>query len=131
MKKIILSFILILTSIFSFGQMANETDTLRKDALRVYMESDDFIRQEIPYINYVRDIKDAQVYVISSNQRTGSGGEEFTFYLVGQHKFEGMKDTLQFVSSPDNTEDQIRELKVNTIKQGLMRYVQTTPLPKD
>ena len=130
MKKLILGFILILTTIFSFGQVENETDTLRKDALRVYMESDDFIRQEIPYINYVRDIKDAQVYIINSNQRTGSGGEEFTFYLVGQHKFEGMKDTLQFVSSPDNTEDQIRELKVNTIKQGLMRYVQTTPLAK-
>jgi len=94
------------------------------------MESDDFIRQEIPYINYVRDIKDAQVYLISSKQRTGSGGEEFTFYLVGQHEFEGMKDTLKFVSSPDNTEDQIRKLKVNTLKQGLMRYVQTTPLAK-
>jgi len=130
MKKLILGFILILTTIFSFGQVENETDTLRKDALRVYMESDDFIRQEIPYINYVRDIKDAQVYIISSDQTTGSGGKEFTFYLIGQHKFEGMKDTLQFVSSPDNTEDQIRELKVNTIKQGLMRYVQTTPLAK-
>ncbi|MEA1878396.1 MAG: hypothetical protein U9N86_16260 [Bacteroidota bacterium] len=130
MKKLILSFILIITTIFSFGQVANETDTLRKDALRVYMESDDFIRQEIPYINYVRDIKDAQVYIISSNQRTGSGGKEYTYYLVGQHEFKGMTDTLQFVSSPDNTEDQIRELGVNTLKQGLMRYVQTTPLAK-
>lgn len=130
MKKLILSYILILTTIFSFGQVENETDTLRKDALRVYMESDDFIRQEIPYINYVRDIKDAQVYIISSKQRTGSGGNEFTFYLVGQHEFEGMKDTLQFVSSPDYTEDQIRQLEVNTLKQGLMRYVQTTPLAK-
>ena len=130
MKKNLFTLILIFSSLFSFGQEANEADTLRRDALRVFMEADDFIRQEISYINYVRDIQDAQVYIISSDQRTGSGGREYTYYLVGQHEFAGMKDTLQFVSQPDATENQPRELKASTLKQGLMRYVRTTPLAR-
>ncbi|MBK9388683.1 MAG: hypothetical protein IPN68_00315 [Bacteroidetes bacterium] len=61
-----------------------ETDTLRRDALNVFMENTDYIRKEIPYINYVRDIKDAGVYIISTIQRTGSGGREYTYFLSGR-----------------------------------------------
>ncbi|MCX6223875.1 MAG: hypothetical protein NTV01_03875, partial [Bacteroidia bacterium] len=82
------------------------------------------------YLNYVRDIKDAQVYIILSFQRTGSGGKEYSYFLIGQELFAGMKDTLVFRSSPDNTEDQIREGQVQLLKQGFMRYVIATPLAK-
>ena len=70
-----------------------ETDTLRKDALKVFMETSDYIRREIPYINYVRDIKDADLYIISTSQLTGSGGREYTYFLVGQHDFADMRDS--------------------------------------
>jgi len=114
----------------SEAQTPTTTDTLRKDALRVYMETTDYLRKEIPYINYVRDIKDAQVYIISSSQRTGSGGKEYSYFLFGQERFAGMKDTLLFRSSPDDTEDNIREGQVRVLKQGLMRYVMATPLAR-
>jgi hypothetical protein len=41
-----------------------------------------------------------------------------------------MADTLKFVSAPDETEDEIRQQQVNTLKMGLMRYVAKTPLSK-
>jgi hypothetical protein len=104
------------------------TDTLRKDALNVFMESSDFIRKEIPYVNYVRDIKDAGVYIISTSQGTGSGGREYTYFFVGQNQFAGMKDTLSFTSAPDETAEGRRQKEVNTLKIGLMRYVAKTPL---
>lgn len=94
------------------------------------MDASDYIRKEIPYVNYVRDIKDAGVYIISTNQRTGSGGMEYSYFLVGQHEFAGMRDTLTFVTTPDETEDGIREKKVNSLKMGLIRYVAKTPLSK-
>lgn len=112
------------------GQDVQPADTLRKDALKVFMEASDYIRKEIPYVNYVRDIKDAEVYIISSSQSTGSGGTEYSYFLVGQKQFDGMQDTLTFVSSVDDTEDQVRAGQVNVLKQGLMRYVRTTPLSK-
>jgi hypothetical protein len=94
------------------------------------MEASDYIRREIPYVNYVRDIKDAGVYIISTYQRTGSGGREYTYFLVGQHEFAGMRDTVSFVTTPDETTEGRRGKEVNTLKMGLVRYVAKTPLAK-
>jgi hypothetical protein len=105
-------------------------DTLRKDALNVFMDATDYIRKEIPFINYVRDIRDAGVYIISTYQTTGSGGVEYTYFLVGQHNFQGMRDTVSFTTLPDETDDQIRVKMVKTLKMGLLRYVAKTPLAK-
>jgi len=104
------------------------SDTLRKDALNVFMEARDHIRREIPYINYVRDIKDAGVYIISTSQSTGSGGREYTYFLVGQNEFAGMSDTLSFTTMPDETTDGRRKKEIATLKMGLMRFVAKTPL---
>jgi hypothetical protein len=131
MKRFILSVLLLFSYLCCFSQeTASKSDTLRKDALNIYMEASDYIRKEIPYVNYVRDIKDAGVYIISTSQRTGSGGSEFTYFLVGQNENDGMRDTVSFVTSPDETQDEIRIKEVNTLKMGLMRYVAKTPLSK-
>jgi len=107
-----------------------KSDTLRSDALNVYFETSDYIRKEIPFVNYVRDIHDAEVYILATSQLTGSGGNEYTYFLVGQHKYSGMSDTVSFVTAPDETTEGRREKEVNTLKMGLMRYVVKTPLSK-
>jgi hypothetical protein len=131
MKRTILLFALALLFFRLYSQeSASSSDTLRKDALNVFMEATDYIRKEIPYVNYVRDINDASLYIISTSQRTGSGGQEYTYFLVGQKENAGMSDTISFVSSPDETRDEIRIKEVRTLKMGLMRYVAKTPLSK-
>jgi hypothetical protein len=131
MKRIFLLLVLTLLVLTSFSQEApTQADTLRKDALNVFMESTDYIRKEIPYVNYVRDIKDAGVYIIATTQNTGSGGKEYSFFFVGQHENGGMADTLKFTSGPDDTSDEIRQKSVSTLKMGLMRYIARTPLSK-
>lgn len=131
MKRLILPIILSFSFSLGYTQEAvPKPDTLRKDALNVFMDATDFIRKEIPYINYVRDIHDAGVYIISTFQRTGSGGGEYTYFLVGQHEYAGMKDTVSFTTTPDATTERIREQEVNTLKMGLTRYVAKTPLSK-
>lgn len=131
MRKVFLYtlFLIIISPAFSQPTPPN-SDTLRKDALNVFMDSNDYIRKEIPYLNYVRDIKDAGVYIISTVQRTGSGGHEFTYFLVGQNENAGMLDTISFVTGPDETQEERRIQEVKTLKMGLMRYVAKTPLSK-
>lgn len=108
--------------------------SLKNDALNVFLSSSDddlstdFIRQEIPIINYVRDPQDAQVHIIITYQETGAGGTEYSFFLIGQHDFEGMADTLKYQSSPDDTEETIMDGQIRTLKMGLVRYIQLTPL---
>ena len=41
-----------------------------------------------------------------------------------------MRDTISFVTSPDETQDEIRIKQVKTLKMGLMRYIAKTPLSK-
>ena len=103
-------------------------DTLRKDALKVFMDANDYIKKEIPYINYVRDRKDADVYIISTSESSGSGGMVSTFFIVGQGKLGGMADTVRCSISPYDTNDMQRAKQVKTLKIGLMRYVAKTPL---
>jgi hypothetical protein len=124
-----LTFLLLALPLFS-QETTSKSDTLRKDALNVFMESTDFIRKEIPYVNYVRDIKDAGVYIISTDQNTGSGGVKYTYFFVGQHEYAGMRDTLSFVTTPDETDEGRREKGLSVLKLGLMRYVAKTPLAK-
>ena len=131
MKRILLLLVPAFFVLDSYSQESTtQVDTLRKDALNVFMESTDYIIKEIPYVNYVRDIKDAGVYIISTSQNTGSGGKEYSFFFVGQHENAGMADTLKFNAGPDETSDEIRQKSVNTLKMGLMRYIARTPLSK-
>jgi hypothetical protein len=131
MKKSIFFLFLNAFAGFIFSQETPAVkDTLRKDALNVFMDASDFVKKEIPYVNYVRDIKDAGVYIMSTNQNTGSGGTEFTYFLVGQHEFAGMRDTVSFVTTPDETDEGRRQKEVTTLKMALMRYVAKTPLSK-
>lgn len=131
MKRVAIITLFCICILSAFSQEATmQSDTLRKDALNVFMETNDYIRKEIPYVNYVRDIKDAGVYIISTSQNTGSGGREYTYYLVGQNENKGMSDTISFATSPDETQDERRIKEVQTLKMGLMRYVARTPLSK-
>jgi hypothetical protein len=131
MNKTTLIILFLGMGLSTYAQEAEPSiDTLRKDALNVFMEASDYIRREIPYINYVRDIKDADVYIISTYQPTGSGGREYAYYLVGQHGFAGKRDTISFTTTPDETQDGRRQKEAATLKMGLMPYVAKTPLAR-
>ncbi|MEA1886787.1 MAG: hypothetical protein U9N72_06235 [Bacteroidota bacterium] len=114
------------------AQEKTTADSLRQNAVRVFIDcfrcDMDYIRREIPYVNYVRDVKEAEVYVLRTTQRTGSGGTEYTFTFIGQKQFEGMNDTLVYHSDPDETQDRTREGTTKILSMGLMRYVARTPL---
>lgn len=110
----------------------NASDTLRKEAVKVFLDCRtcdmNYIRQEIPYINYVRDVKEAEVYILVTTQNAGSGGREYTYTFNGQFRFKGMNDTLSFTSNPDMTSPLIRERTTSLLQMGLMRYVAKTPV---
>jgi hypothetical protein len=87
-----------------------------------------YIRQQIPYVNYVRDVREADVYILVTSEDAASGGRKYTFLFQGQNKFRGMDDTISYPSSPDETGTIRREKRTNFLKMGLMRYIAKTPL---
>jgi hypothetical protein len=120
----------------SYSQKSeNDLKDLQESATRIFLDvgrrHQEYIKTEIPFVNYVRDRKEAQVHIMITEQRTGSGGEEQTLTFIGQQNFIGLDDTLKYVSKQMDTEEIIRQGIVRTIKMGLIRYVSKTPLAGD
>jgi len=113
-------------------ESVNNTDSLRRGAVRFFIDCRtcdmNYTREQIPYVNYVRDTREAEVYLFVSSQDAGSGGNQYTFVYEGQGRFLGMNDTLVYTSNPDESSTEVREKKTNMMKMGLMRYVARTPL---
>jgi hypothetical protein len=128
---------LILSAILPFTLIAQETDpdqsgNMRKDAVKVFIDCSscdmNFTRQEIPWVNYVRDVREAQVYVLVTRQNSGNGGDLFTYTFHGMDMFAGMDDTLTFTSNPYETSTEIRQKRTTILKAGLLRFASRTPL---
>ncbi|HUS86382.1 MAG TPA: hypothetical protein VMW76_03995 [Bacteroidales bacterium] len=137
MKKVMQNNLTILIGFFLIIDIAaqekeDETTNIREGAVKIFIDCQhcdmNYIREEIPYANYVRDVSEAEVYILETSQSTGSGGESYTYTFLGQHRFKGMADTLVYNSSPDDMEDKTREGRTKMLKMGLMRYVAKTPL---
>lgn len=137
MKTVFIFLILLFTITYStFSQeTGQESDTLRKSAVKLFIDCDfcdmNHIRKEIPYVNYVRDVREAQLYIRETRRMTGSGGSEYSYFYSGQGIFEGLNDTLVYTSRPDDPRDQTRQGRTDMMKMGLMRYVARTPIYKE
>jgi len=88
----------------------------------------DYIRTEIPFVNYVRDRKEADVHVLITTQPTGSGGTEYTLSFIGQGLFEGTNNVLVYASNTTDTDEEIRRGYVAVLKMGLVPYTARTPI---
>jgi hypothetical protein len=126
------AFILILTSFsYPMGQQSN-ADELKKNAPKIFLDcrrcDRDYIRTEIPFVNFVRDRKEADIHLLITTQRTGAGGDEYTMAFIGQRYFDGIQDTLKYVSTRADTRDDVRRGMVRVMKLGLVPFLNKTPL---
>ena len=87
----------------------------------------DFYRQEIAFVDHVRDRTAADVHVLVTQQQTGGGGNAYTLAFYGQLRFDGVSDTLTLVMPQGSTEDEQRRALVRRIRLGLARYLARTP----
>jgi len=113
---------------------ADDLETLKKTAPRIFIDCGDcdlaYIKNEIPFVNYVRDRKEADVHVLVTTQTTAASGKEYTLAFMGQNGFSGIDDSIRFFSRKDDTDDDIRSGLVRALKQGLAAYVARTPISR-
>jgi hypothetical protein len=109
-----------------------DLDALKKTAVKVYIDCGscdiEYIKNEITFVNYVRDRNEAQVHVLITTQSTGSGGREYTLTLIGQNGFANVKDVQKYFTDSTDTEDEIRRGLVKALRLGLMSFVGRTPI---
>ncbi len=128
--------ILLISNLLSTVAIAQEEPSppvnMRNDAVKVFIDCNscdmNYTRQEIPWVNYVRDVREAQVYVLVTRQNSGNGGDLFTYTFHGMDLYAGMDDTLTYTSNPYETSTEIRERRTNIMKAGLLRFASRTPV---
>jgi hypothetical protein len=87
-----------------------------------------FIRQEMTYVDYVRDRQVADVHVLVTQQNTGAGGEAQTFDLIGLGPFQGMDYSTVYTTSVSATEAEERDGFLRTLQALLVPYLMRTPM---
>lgn len=133
LSRFFVAFLFLLTS--TFAQDSTQFD-LHPEKINVYIDSPDwymdldYYRTEIPFVNYMRDRADADVHILTTIQRTGGDGWEFTINFIGLRKFEKQQNILKYTSKQTDTEDIIRKELARYFTLGLMPYVSQSPAVK-
>ncbi|MCK4495390.1 MAG: hypothetical protein KAU91_03510, partial [Candidatus Aminicenantes bacterium] len=107
-------------------------EELKEKAPRVFIDCRrcdiNYIKTEITFVNYVRDRKEADVHVLITTQRTGSGGTEHTIAFIGLRDYADIQNTLTHTSNQTDTQDDVRRGLVRVLKMGLVQYAAKTPI---
>jgi len=82
-----------------------------------------YIKQEINFVNYVRDRQVADIYVLTTSQRAGGGSREVQLVFQGANDFAGMQDTIVFYFQPNASDAADRELLVSNLKKVICKIV--------
>ncbi len=90
--------------------------------------NENYVRDEIRFVNYVRNQEDADVHLLITTQRTGSGGEEYTLQFIGGNLFSEIDKTLTYFAAESDTQDEERDGLNRYIKRGLFPYISDLPI---
>jgi len=99
--------------------------------LNVYVDCDycdtNYVRENVRFVNYVRDQAQADVHVQVVNRRTGGGGDQFEFRFLGRNEFDGDDLELKFYSDSDASWDDVRIVWTQKFMAGLVYYLSQDP----
>lgn len=111
---------------------AQGVDTEAPTRLALFLDCDfcdeTFIRQEMPYLDHVRDREVADVHVLVTREDTGSGGEARTIDLIGLGFFNGLDFSTVFNAPANSTEAEQRSGFLQTLEATLVPYLMQTPV---
>jgi hypothetical protein len=103
------------------------------DRVRVFLDCFDcfqqYLREEIEWVDFVRQPQDADVHLLSSSRGTGGGGREVVLRFIGRGRFEGHDHDLRAVTLVGDTENTRREVVLRTVLVGLLDYVAHDGIP--
>ncbi len=109
-------------------------DTLQAGAVRVFVDCQsgncdfDFFRDQMRWVNFVRDRLFSDVLLLVTTLRTGAGGLEYTISAIGNDRYKGRADTAVVIAAPNDAQDVVRRNLARTFALLLAPYAAKTPL---
>jgi hypothetical protein len=100
--------------------------------LRVFVDcnecDDAYLRQNVAFIDYVRDRAVADLHVLVTTQQTGGGGQSWTLKFIGLGRLQGQDRSLAFTTVQTASSDDRRKEFARVFKLGLVSYTADTPV---
>ena len=70
------------------------------DLIRIFLDCNqcdgEYLRQNVGFVDYVRDRTDADFHVLVTTQETGGGGTSWVVRFIGLGRFQGQERQLTF-----------------------------------
>jgi hypothetical protein len=116
---------------------ATQSASSQTSRVRVFLDCgsegcyDDYLRETVSLVAYVRDRTDADVHVLVTRAATGARGIEFTLTFHGQGRFDATTSTLKVVTESTETEDSVRRRLASALTLGLLEFVAADAVPPD
>ncbi len=85
----------------------------------------DFVRQEIPVVEYVRDREQADVHVLFSRHAAGTTGMTYNISFIGYGRHSDKNYQLEYWAPAANTAYETRRGYTGIIKMGLAPFMST------
>lgn len=113
---------------YSSGDYLHAQNTGRSNNLSVFLDMDeeadtDYIRQEIPVVEYVRDREQADVHIIMSVHPAGTTGSTYSISFIGYGAHKEKNFELSYWSPSSGTGDETRRGYTAKIKMGLAPFI--------
>src|SRR5687767_6176260 len=106
------------------------TAAAASDLIRVFLDCDrcdgEYLRQNVGFIDYVRDRTDADFHVLVTTQGTGGGGTAWVVRFIGLGRFQGQERQLTFETESTASSDDQRRAFARTFQLGLVGYAAAT-----
>jgi len=126
MKLFCKTVFLAILSGFFLNTAYSQEDEKKPDVLTFYLDCRDcdfdFVRQELPFISFVRDPMLADVHILVTDSNTGSGGEKFFLNFIGRNNLKGTDYEYSVNTSQSDTDDDIRKELLKMLKIGILQY---------
>jgi hypothetical protein len=107
-----------------------QVQNIEKELPSVYLDCRrcdfDYVRQELDFVNYVRDPEQADIHVFVTDQSTGDGGRMYEFSFIGRNNFSGTSFLREHTTKRDATSDEVRKELTSVLQQGFASYMLQT-----
>ena len=131
MKRLFLFFVFLLSCASFFAQNA-DTASLRKSAPKVFINCNgcdiEYFKNEIAFLNFVRDKRLSDIEVLVRSIRTGNGGTEYSLTFSGENDYKGCEASEKFNSLPNMSDADVRAGLKNALTRGVLIYLLKSPL---
>jgi hypothetical protein len=128
---LVIIFYLLLSNVTEGSAKNRSTRTTGQDLISVFPDfpfHQQFVRENITFVNYVRDREMAEVHIMMTRYVSGSAGENYVISFIGRNRFEGINNVITYWAPGTNTVYETRRGLVDMITIGLVPYIAGTRL---